>query len=340
MRKQAFPIYTLYQKEFYTHAESMDKRIASLKKHKSAKTSPERSPFTFAKATSPDQKHPERNEDYVLTDRGSGLAVICDGVGCVSGAGQAARIAARAVSTSWKGMLTQCAATPSHSTVPARDLENAVQQLLEEANQAVLALEKRLAQKHQEEQSAEKKNGAATTIALALFYPHHTGYLMVYAHIGDSRIYLLRKDAAIQRLTVDDGYFPWIVNKGELSEQDAWRIDQASSADQLSEADREHFEKRNKISQSLGDEPITLHVGQLVLCPGDRILLSTDGIHDNLTDAEIEVVLRTGARTTVAKALVQQALTRSQQGETVHIRAKTDDMSAIVITCHFSPASK
>jgi protein phosphatase len=43
-----------------------------------------------------------------------------------------------------------------------------------------------------------------------------------------------------------------------------------------------------------------------MLCPGDRILLCTDGIHDNLTDVEIEEVLRARPRTTVAKALMQQ----------------------------------
>jgi PPM family protein phosphatase len=306
-----------------------------LKKRQRSNVSPDRSllPFTFAKATSPDQKHPERNEDSLLTDRESGLAIICDGVGCVSEAGQAARIAARTVRAGWRHMLTQYTATPSHAVAPEFDLAGVLRQLLEEANQAVLALEKRLAKKQQEQ--SEKKDGAATTIALAVFYPHGNGHLMAHAHVGDSRIYLLRKDAALQRVTVDDGYFQWMMKKGEMSEQDAWRIDQASCADQLSETDCEHFEKRNRISQSLGDEHITVHVGQLVLSPDDRILLCTDGIHDNLTDDEIEEVLRTGTRTTVAKALVQRAITRSQQDETVHIRAKKDDMSAVVVTYHF-----
>lgn len=305
-----------------------------MKKRQRFKVSPDRSllPFTFAKATSPNQKHPERNEDSLLIDRESGLAVICDGVGYVSEAGQAARIAARTVRTGWRYMSAQYTTTPSHAVAPALDLAGVLRQLLEEANQAVLALEKRLAKKQQEQ--SEKKEGAATTIALAVFSPHDNKYLMTHAHVGDSRIYLLRKNAALQRVTVDDGYFHWMMMKGEMSEQDAWRIEQATSVDQLSETDREHFEKRNGISQSLGDEHVTMHVGQLVLSPDDRILLCTDGIHDNLTDAEIEEALRTGTRTTVAKTLVQRATIRSQQDATVHIRAKKDDMSAVVVTCH------
>ncbi len=307
-----------------------------MKKSQSIRISPDHllPPFTFAKETSPDQRHPERNEDYLLTDQASGLAVICDGVGGVSEASQAARVAARSARTNWRHMLTQGITASLPAVTPAPDLVDGLQQVLEKANQAILALDRRIAKKQQEQ--SEKKDGAATTIALAVFSPHSQGYLMTHAHVGDSRIYLLRKGAELQRLTVDDGYFSWMMGKGEMNEQDAWRIEQASVADQLSETDREHFEKRNKISQALGDESITVHVGQLVLCPGDRILLCTDGIHDNLTDVEIEEVLRARPRTTVAKALMQRAITCSQQDKAVHIRAKQDDMSAIVVTCHFS----
>lgn len=289
--------------------------------------------FTFAKATSPHQEHPERNEDYLLIDRESGLAVACDGVGYVSGANLAARLAARTIKAHWRRLLAS-----AYSTSQPLDLERALRQLLEKANQAVLALEKRV--KKKQEQTDKEKIGAATTVALAVFYQRHEGYLMGYAHVGDSRIYLLRKEKALQRLTVDDGYFSWKMGKGEMNEEDAQRIDQASSADQLSEEDRAHFNKRNGIWQSLGDEQIVAHVGQIALCSGDRVLLCTDGIHDNLTDDEIETLLRKGARTTGAKNLVQCALVDSRRDEKVHIRAKKDDMSAIVISCHFCAEGK
>lgn len=77
-----------------------------------------------------------------------------------------------------------------------------------------------------------------------------------------------------------------------------------------------------------------MHVGQTTLNAGDRVLLCTDGIHDNLTDAEIEVILRKSARTTAAKVLLRETIERSQQDTKVCLRAKKDDMSAIVITCH------
>jgi serine/threonine protein phosphatase PrpC len=60
-------------------------------------------------------------------------------------------------------------------------------------------------------------------------------------------------------------------------------------------------------------------------------LLCSDGIHDNLTDAEIETTLRQEARTIIARQLVQHAIDRSHEE---CLRAKKDDMSAVVITCN------
>ena len=49
-----------------------------------------------------------------------------------------------------------------------------------------------------------------------------------------------------------------------------------------------------------------------------------------MTDAEIETTLLREARTTVARHLVQCAINRSHE---VCLRARGDDMSAIMITC-------
>jgi PPM family protein phosphatase len=72
--------------------------------------------------------------------------------------------------------------------------------------------------------------------------------------------------------------------------------------------ERDYFGKRYGITQALGWDGIeTIHIDQLKLEPGDCVLLCTDGIHDNLTDQEIEEVLRGGAPKTAAKWLVQRA---------------------------------
>jgi hypothetical protein len=51
----------------------------------------------------------------------------------------------------------------------------------------------------------------------------------------------------------------------------------------------------------------------------------------DLTDAEIETILKREARTTAARYLVQNAINRSHEE---CLRVKGDDMSASVITCN------
>jgi len=64
----------------------------------------------------------------------------------------------------------------------------------------------------------------------------------------------------------------------------------------------------------------------VVVMAQDKFILTTDGVHDNLTFNEMEeVVTKKGD---VAKLLVEKARKRSQ-GK--HFRSKPDDISAVVI---------
>src|SRR5436305_13905201 len=105
-------------------------------------------------------------------------------------------------------------------------------------------------------------------------------------------------------------------------------------ADQLSDTEYSYFRLRGGITQALGGpQAPAIHLDQVAVFPGDRILLCTDGIHDNLSDEEIETILRTGPRTSVARLLIEQSLARSHEERDTTVRAKPDDMTAIVITC-------
>ena len=149
-------------------------------------------------------------------------------------------------------------------------------------------------------------------------------------------MYLLREHEPLKRLTIDDGLLGRLVENQMVSEEDAHRIDQAMHVDDLSDLEFSYFRLRGGITQALGGPlPPTIHVDQISIVPGDRILLCTDGIQDNLTDKEIEDTLRNGPRNSVARLLVEQSLLRSRQERQDTIRAKPDDMSAIVMTCRF-----
>ncbi|HEY4386769.1 MAG TPA: PP2C family serine/threonine-protein phosphatase [Ktedonobacteraceae bacterium] len=285
--------------------------------------------FTFARCTVPHAEHPERNEDTILIERRRGLAAVFDGVGSVAHADVASRTAARCMRSGWRRALAFVQQLPGIlTTEQTLDVPSLLCSLVENARLSIRAQGELSVQ----EDGSETLLCGETTIAFAVLCLDlaEKRSLLYYAHVGDSRVYLLSQGKPIRRLTRDDGYFALQMSKELMSEQDAQRIDQASSADELTEEEKGHFEKRNGITQSLGLKEIEVHTGCTSLLPGDRVLLCTDGLHDNLTDKEIEEIVRNSARTSAAHALIQQAIVRSQQE---HLRAKKDDMSAVVITC-------
>jgi protein phosphatase len=181
-------------------------------------------------------------------------------------------------------------------------------------------------------------NDLATTVALGAFCrdKQTQAYTFVYAHVGDSRIYIQRKEEKLQRLTDDDGLLSKLVENQLVNDADAQRIDQATSASYLSDVEYNYFRLRGGITQALGGpNPPTIHINEIAVHAGDRILLCTDGIHDNLTDQEIENILDNTSRPVTARTLVMESMQRSKQEHNTTIRAKPDDMSAIVITCRF-----
>ncbi len=285
-------------------------------------------PLTFARYSVPHEKHPEQNEDTILVDRQRGLVAVFDGVG--SGPGRiASRLAARVIRRGWQHALQEPRLITADAELNVSDL---LQQLMLDAHKQIRLVGERLAEKAQ-----RKTIHPGTTAVLAAFHKNALhGYTLSYAHVGDSRIYLWRPNEPLMRLTADDGYLSLKLNDGSITESDALRIDQATSPDQLSATELEYFELRNGITQALGSEKQpTIHVNSIQVFPGDRVLLCSDGIHDNLVDSELSELLQWPARTMVAKKIVQQAIECSHQDDEVSMRAKVDDMTAVVVTCNF-----
>jgi len=109
--------------------------------------------------------------------------------------------------------------------------------------------------------------------------------------VGDSRAYLWR-DQKLSQLTRDHSYLEWLITNGQLSELEA----------------RNH-PQRNIVTQSvgLGDPKPDVVYGRLH--SGDKILLCSDGLNDELTDAEIASVCAGQASTSaMIDALIEAAL--------------------------------
>jgi PPM family protein phosphatase len=292
----------------------------------------DQSPFVYSHSSIANERHPRRNEDSVLIDEMAGLFAVFDGVGGSAAAEIASQTAVRAATQTWRDMLRERQRRRKSYTMledcDTYDIGDMLGQLILEADNKVRT----------EGAQRAGTDDLATTVALVAFckQPDTNYYTMVSAHVGDSRIYLLHEQEHLHRLTSDDGFLTKLIENQIIDEQHALRIDQAMHVDQLTDNEYRYFRLRGGITQALGG-PIapTVHTNKTTIKPGDRILLCTDGIHDNLTDEEIESILRNTPRTTAARVLVEHSRKRSREDYTKTIRAKPDDMSAIVLTCRF-----
>jgi serine/threonine protein phosphatase PrpC len=286
-------------------------------------------PFKIVGYSLPCERHPQRNEDSFLIEERTGLIAVYDGVGGSVAGDIASQAARRATLTGWKSALRQI---HNHRNVQRFlkdcnhvDLCTLLQHLIALADETIRTDGVREA----------GTDDLATTVAIAALchQPGKNEFNMVYAHVGDSRVYLLKSGEPLQRMTIDDGLLGKLVENEIVNEEDARRIDQAMQAEDLSDAEISYFRMRGGITQALGGPlPPEIHIDEIPIAIGDRILLCTDGIHDNLTDLEIEEILRKAPRNAAARLLVEYALLRSREERQITIRAKPDDMTAIVLT--------
>ncbi|MGA2962212.1 MAG: protein phosphatase 2C domain-containing protein [Candidatus Korobacteraceae bacterium] len=106
---------------------------------------------------------------------------------------------------------------------------------------------------------------ATTVVAVALRFDRIT-----VAHVGDSRCYLIRRGNAV-RLTRDHTLASEQVRLGILSSEQA----NGSTS-------------RHVLSRSLGNELfVSADVSEHLLLPGDVLLLSTDGLHGAVLEADL-----------------------------------------------------
>lgn len=130
-------------------------------------------------------------------------------------------------------------------------------------------------------------SGMGTTLTLGLFLPQ--GLLRV-AHIGDSRLYLLR-DGKLEQLTTDHTLVAELVALGQITPEQA-----------------ETHPRRNLVTRVIGTESISVDEIELDALPGDRFLFCSDGLTSMLRDSEIAKLLAdTLAPSDAAWSLVEAA---------------------------------
>lgn len=133
----------------------------------------------------------------------------------------------------------------------------------------------------------ERLQGMGTTMT-ALWQTERS---VLIAHVGDSRVYLLRK-GNLRQVTDDHSVVAELLRCGLITPQEARR-----------------HPYRNVITRSLGSAPtVEVDLLEREREPGDLWLLCTDGLSNMLTDREMEALLGSLPPQKAADALMQKAL--------------------------------
>lgn len=235
--------------------------------------------------------HPNRNEDSIAFDAKGDWVAVLDGVGGTKAGKEASNRALEVIKlrlNNWH---------QNDDLIVKEKLKS----VIEEASLAV---------------SKDVPDGLTTAVISKIVNSDGDNTLHI-ASVGDSRVYLFRREA-LTAITQDDNMIPKRI---------AEKYENVTSKDQLNDLERKGFLLRSIITQAVGQlEPLVVRAYSIFMTTGDKLIFCTDGVHDNLTFNEIEEVA--GASGDVAKLLVEKARKRSKEK---HFRSKPDDISAVVI---------
>jgi protein phosphatase len=237
-------------------------------------------PISWAALSHPGRRRPS-NEDTYCAREDLGLFVVADGMGGHAAGEVASRVAVEAVAA----FVQESADAKGDQSWPFPfDPRISV-----DANRLKCAF--RLANRRIAEETAttEVLRGMATTAsALLVSHSHAT-----VAHVGDSRVYLLR-GGILDQVTRDHSWVGEQVRAGTMTTNDA-----------------RHHPWRNVVTRALsgGDDP-EADVADVVLEDGDRWLLCSDGLSSVVTDDRIREILAAAAP---LEALCQRLVDEANQ---------------------------
>lgn len=230
----------------------------------------------------------ESNEDnYRIIPRSSKnpcVCVIADGMGGHNCGEVASRMAV--------DFIGNCVEQDSKSLFLCDDMDNEIRKLVENANKAVF------------ETSLQNPDasGMGTTLTMVVI----VGERVTVAHVGDSRLYLIR-DEMIQQITEDHTYICELIKNGTLTREEA-----------------EFHPRKHVITRAIGSSPdLEIDMLNLEIQEEDILLLCTDGLTNMICDDEIYRIAKANEPEAACKGLIEAA--KSKGGE--------DNITVIVIKC-------
>jgi len=234
----------------------------------------------------------DHNEDALVVDEGLSLYAVADGMGGHAAGEVASQLALDTVLKVVRGgrdRIAQLTADPG-SKAAARD----VQRLLEEAAQLACSVV------HEAGQADERRRGMGTTLSMLMVVASQ-GFL---AHVGDSRIFLVRADKVYQ-LTQDHTLQNELLRRGKLTPEQVARVQQ-----------------KNALIRAIGVyDSVEVDTLRFDVFPGDKFLLCSDGLHTYVPKDEL---------TTLFEGPLEQAASRLVA--LANQRGGHDNITALVLS--------
>jgi protein phosphatase len=240
-----------------------------------------------------------RNEDAVVCVPEVGLVVVADGIGGASAGDVASETGARVI-----GERFQRQPPPVDEPRRAQLLAEAA---INEANGAIVEMAR----------NREGCAGMGTTVVMGYFGCDW----LLYAHVGDSRLYRLR-DRRLQQLTTDHSFIQEVVDQGffpSLDEARAYGINE------------------NVLTRAVGSAPYVVATTAVTdLAVGDIYLFCTDGLSGMVAHEDLRAVLDAakGGLGIAADALVHYA---TENGGTDNITLALVRVNAV---SHIAPSAR
>jgi PPM family protein phosphatase len=232
----------------------------------------------FGAATDVGRKRPH-NEDSFCADPALGLFLVADGMG-----GHAAgEVASKTVAEAVRDFIVETQVDRDKTWPFAIDPE--LSYVGNRLRTAILVANRLLSRRISED---EELRGMATTLSAVLVNGKH----VVVSNVGDCRAYLIREDG-IRQVTIDHSWVAEQVRAGLLT----------------ADAARAH-PWRSMVTRAVsGTTELAIDVLEFELQPGDRLLLCSDGLHGQVTDQDMMMLVgrHNGDLDAACTALVEAA---------------------------------
>jgi serine/threonine protein phosphatase PrpC len=231
------------------------------------------------------------NEDSFLIDDELQLYVVADGMGGHAGGGTASRIAVETIDRELR-KIREGGENPFTQESPLQDsqLPEALRSSVERACLSIFTAA----------QEDTRLAGMGTTVISLLVHGDHA----LFAHVGDSRAYLIRGEL-IQQISEDHSLVNEQIKAGMITPEEA-----------------KHSRYKNIITRSVGfEEEVQVDVMGLVTEPEDTFILCSDGLANMVEDKEMLDIARRTKFEDLPKTFVELA----------NERGGDDNISVIVV---------